>query len=136
MPLASVTYTFQDPSGKPLADGTVTFRLNTDAVAGTDQISAGRLIKAALDSSGSCTIELWGNNTMLPAGTVYIVKAYTAEGQLAWEGQLTAGPPLWLSTLTYGVAYHVVYAGNVYRALLENFDKEPDTNPTFWALVV
>ena len=87
--LVAASYNFQDPSGAPLANGTVTFRLSTDVMAGSVQLSASRLVKASLDSGGNLAINLWPNNQMTPTGTVYIVKAYTALGQLVWEGELT-----------------------------------------------
>ena len=87
----SVTLTFQDPSGQPLALGSVTFRLQVDISTFADngpQISAGRLTTATLDSSGSCTVLLWPNNLLAPA-SIYFLTAYTAEGQPAWRGELT-----------------------------------------------
>jgi hypothetical protein len=82
------TLSFQDPSGNPLVGGEVTFRLTTDmsASVGTGpQVSAGIVIKGTLDDTGSITISLWPNT----AGSIYIVTAYTAEGQPAWSGSLT-----------------------------------------------
>jgi hypothetical protein len=87
----SVTFNFQDPAGRPLALGSVTFRLQVDISTFSDsgpQISAGRLVTASLDSSGSCTVLLWPNNLLAPA-SIYFVVAYTAQGQPAWRGELT-----------------------------------------------
>lgn len=81
---------FQSPDGTPLALGYVTFRLNTDgAVPGTNaQVSAGVITTAMLDSNGNIagTVYLWPNSYLLPA-TVYIIKAYTASGNLCWESE-------------------------------------------------
>lgn len=85
-------FTFQDPAGNPLAGGRVEFRLNVDistAASSGSQICAGRTATATLDSNGSCTVSLWPNGTLLPSGSVYVVTAYTALGQLAWSGQMT-----------------------------------------------
>ncbi len=87
----SVSLTFQDPSGTPLALGSVTFRLQVDISTFANsgpQVSAGRVVTAALDSSGSCTVLLWPNNLLAPA-SIYFVTAYTAQGQPVWRGELT-----------------------------------------------
>jgi hypothetical protein len=82
---------FQDPAGNPLAGGSVTFDLSFDlsaAVSGGPQVSAGRTVTATLDNTGTCIVNLWPNS-LQPSGSVYFVKAYAADGQPAWEGQLT-----------------------------------------------
>lgn len=95
MPLPTqqlVVLNFQDASGNPLAVGYVLFRLSVDisaAQATGPQIVAGRVVKAMLDSTGTCNVFLWPNADLLPAGSVYFVEAYTAHGQLAWQGELT-----------------------------------------------
>lgn len=87
-----VTFTFQDPSGAPLAGGSVVLQLSSDiatsVVAGV-QILAGRQVTGTLDSNGSCTLNLWPNSVMFPSGVVYFVSAYTASGLLVWSGELT-----------------------------------------------
>jgi hypothetical protein len=114
--LVAASYNFQDPSGAPLANGTVTFRLSTDVMAGSVQLSASRLVKASLDSGGNLAINLWPNNQMTPAGTVYIVKAYTALGQLVWEGELTVTdntvPSFLLLETSHGRAYDFLLLEN------------------------
>jgi len=88
----SVTLTFVDPADTPLAGGSVHIMLSVDistVAANGPQISAQRVVKATLDGSGSCTVLLWPNNLLSPAGSVYFVTAYTALGQHAWSGQLT-----------------------------------------------
>ena len=84
---------FQLPNGTPLAYGYVTFRLNTDAKAEDSQISSGRIVTFPLDENGDLSGYIWPNDIMVPNDTVYIAKAYTSIGQLAWEAQLhiTAG---------------------------------------------
>ena len=86
-----VTVTFQDPSGTPIADGSVTFSLNIDiSAAASDgpQIAAGRIVTATLDSSGSATVDLWPND-LISTGSVYFVEAFSAQGEPAWNGQMT-----------------------------------------------
>ena len=88
----SVTLVFQDPAGNPLANGKVTFRLQVDistATSGGPQVSAGRLVTANLDTTGSATVLLWPNSSTFPADSVYFVKAYTSLGLLAWSGTMT-----------------------------------------------
>lgn len=83
---------FQDALGNPLAFGYLTVRLVTDAVASDgSQVVAGRLVKVPLDGSGliSGSAEFWPCDQLTPAGT-YVIKAYTAKGQLAWQTEKTA----------------------------------------------
>jgi len=93
MPLTqSVTITFQDPGGNPLAGGNVTFRLSYDisnATAGGVQVSAGIVTSATLDNSGSCTVTLYRTDTLIPLGAIYFVEAYTVEGQPVYSSQMT-----------------------------------------------
>lgn len=93
MAKVSFTLVFQDPSGQPLAGGSVTLRLNTDASVSNSQIVAGRLVIATLDTNGSATVTIWPNDQLDPAGTVYFVDAYCANGQPAWRGQMTFTTP-------------------------------------------
>lgn len=81
----SVILVFQLPSGAPLANGTVTFQLSSDMVVDSLQISAGRVVSGNLDDTGAITVALWPNT----GGTVYFVKASTADGALAYDSQLT-----------------------------------------------
>lgn len=98
MAVQFTVFTFQDATGAPLAGGRMTIRLNTDA--STDsalgpQVVAGRLSAVTLDNTGSCSIPLWPNDQLSPPNTVYLVKAYTVLGQLAWSGPVivvTGGP--------------------------------------------
>jgi hypothetical protein len=87
-----VTLVFQDPAGNPIANGSVRIRLQVDvstATSGGPQVSAGRMLEASLDASGSVTISLWPNSTTVPANSVYFLTAYTALGQPVWKGELT-----------------------------------------------
>lgn len=81
--------TFVDPSNKPLANGYVTFRLNTDGVTAGGQISAGIITKRTLDISGALSDStIIPNNEMTPTNTFYFAKAYAADGQKVWEAEL------------------------------------------------
>jgi hypothetical protein len=80
---------FVDSSNNPLANGLLTLRLNTDAQLSGDQISAERIVNIPLDSSGAMSQNISRNDLMVPAGTVYFAKAYTAKGQLVWQQELS-----------------------------------------------
>jgi hypothetical protein len=89
---------FQAPNGVPLAGGYVTFRLNTDAVAGGSQISAGRIVTFDLDLNGNLAGYIWPNDQMTPNDTVYFVQAFTAAGQLVWNAELhITSPSIWVT---------------------------------------
>src|SRR5208282_733523 len=75
---------FQDAGGHPLAYGTVTFTLSTDAVALDSQISAGRMTSFTLDANGNLSCYIWPSDQLVP-NTTYRVKAYEADGQLCFE---------------------------------------------------
>jgi hypothetical protein len=84
---------FQDALGHPLALGYLTFRLNTDAVtSGNQQVVAGRIVRVDLDVNGliNGAALFWPNTDLTPIDTVYIVKAYKANGQLVWENRSAA----------------------------------------------
>jgi hypothetical protein len=89
-----VVLTFFDPAGNPLAGGSVRITLSADistATSGGPQVTAQRTVVATLDDNGIVIVNLWPNSTLSPTGTVYFVQAFTAEGQPAWDGQLTVG---------------------------------------------
>lgn len=80
---------FQDALGNPLALGYLLFMLSQDAqVNGSTQIAAGFTVKIDLDSGGNITSSpaqsIWPNDVLSPAGTFYLVSAYSANGQLVW----------------------------------------------------
>jgi hypothetical protein len=89
-----VVLAFFDPAGNPLAGGSVRITLSADistASSGGPQVTAQRTVAVTLDDNGTAVVSLWPNSTLSPAGTVYFVQAFTAEGQPAWDGQLTVG---------------------------------------------
>jgi hypothetical protein len=116
----SYTFLFQAPSGAPLALGSVRFRLNTDAstaTAGGVQIAAQRIVTAALDSSGEATVSLWANTDLSPAGTVYVIQAFTAEGELVWQGEATLTPQNFI--MQEDTTSFILLEGSVTDALLQ-----------------
>lgn len=87
-----IIMSFQDPSGNPIANGTVTVRLQVDisaATSGGPQVSAGRIVSVLLDDTGTGNFLLWPNDVTFPAGSVYFLKCYTSLGQPVWSGELT-----------------------------------------------
>lgn len=82
---------FQDALGNRLAFGYLTCRLNIDGVTDdNDQVAAGRVVTVPLDNFGNIdgTVSLWPNEQLSP-DTVYLVKAYSAEGQLVWRSEIS-----------------------------------------------
>ncbi len=85
---------FQDAQGNPLANGYLTFRLNTDAMVANSpniQVGAGRVVNVTLGLDGNVygAFPIWGNDVLQPSGTVYIVHGYSAAGELVWNNQMT-----------------------------------------------
>src|SRR5208282_6844498 len=81
---------FQDCAGNPFVYGYLTFRLNSDARAGKFQINSGRIVTVPLDANGNVqgAVYLWPNDQMTP-DTVYILKVYSANGQMVMNTQVT-----------------------------------------------
>jgi hypothetical protein len=52
---------------------------------GSLQISAGQIVSGTLDDNGTITIALWPNTS----GTIYFVKAYASNGELAYDSEMT-----------------------------------------------
>ncbi len=82
---SAISYNFQSLSGEPIANGTVTFTLSTDAMVSDSQINAGRVATFTLDANGNLSGYIWANDHLTPANTTYRVKVYTAQGQLVFE---------------------------------------------------
>ena len=78
---------FQNPSGTPLAFGTLKVRLLEDVNLGDSQICAGRVVSFPLDANGDVLSgSLW-------AGALYVFTAYTAQGQPVWSMQVAFDYP-------------------------------------------
>lgn len=85
---------FADSSGNPVANGSMTLRLNVDAnIASGGQVCAGITTTVPLDASGnvSGSVSVWPNDQLVPINTnltsYYIVNVYTALGQLVYGPQ-------------------------------------------------
>lgn len=92
MALTTVSFTFQDPSGAPLAGGRVELHLNYDistSTSGGVQVVGGRTITETLDNNGSASPLVWPNDQLFPANSVYFVTAYSSVGQPVWSGEVT-----------------------------------------------
>jgi hypothetical protein len=90
-PLTPVVLNFQDPSGAPLANGSVQLRLTQDAsseFAGGPQIAAGKIIVAQLDVDGSVTVNLRATEGLVPEVN-YQAQAFTEQGLPCWRGSFT-----------------------------------------------
>jgi len=85
----NTSFTFLDPAGNPVANGTLELRLNVDASANGKQVSAGRRIVASLDITGSCNLNLWTNDVLSPSGTCYRGEVKTAQGLPVWKAHFT-----------------------------------------------
>lgn len=84
---------YQDAAGNVLKNGYVTFRLNKDALVGNVQVSSKILVTLPMDANGDLSGSIWPNDQMNPIDTVYFVRAYTAQGELAWEQELYITSP-------------------------------------------
>jgi hypothetical protein len=88
---------FQDALGNALSNGYLIFQLQHDAVAsGTGQIVGNISVKVPLDVNGyiqgtvtGAAVFIWPNNVLLPAGGTYLIHAYNASNQLAWDNPQT-----------------------------------------------
>jgi hypothetical protein len=89
-PATYITETFGDPAGRPIADGTLVLNLTTDAVSSDgSQVCAGREVTIPLDANGTAALTIYPNDKLLPIGTTYFAKVFTAKGQPVWEKELT-----------------------------------------------
>lgn len=89
----TVVLNFLDASGDPIANGRVDIQLQQDISAGTNggpQVAAGRVVSAALDSTGTAVVNLWPTVGMSPSA-VYFLRAFSSKGQPVWSGQITVG---------------------------------------------
>lgn len=75
--------TFTTPDGNPLSFGYLIIRLSKDArTPDNGQLGAQITSRVNLDVNGviAGSPTFWGNSAMIPADTVYILDAYTAQG--------------------------------------------------------
>jgi hypothetical protein len=75
---------FTDAEGNDLSDGFLLINISTDVQTPTGQLGANQKVRVQLDGSGSVsgTPLFWPNASLLPLGTVYLLRAYTNAGQL------------------------------------------------------
>ena len=91
MPTPNLTLengSFVDFEGNPLANGYLLMELSHDEQysASNYQVVAGLKIKITLDASGNInpTVKVFSNDTLLPVGSYYIVRAFRSDGANAW----------------------------------------------------
>lgn len=84
-----VPFNFQTAKGQPLANGRVVVRLDIPSAVVTDvgEIAGLRVVSGILDNNGSATLHLWANDVIQPT-SLYLVRAYSEEGQLVWQGTI------------------------------------------------
>ena len=74
---------FQDASGTAIANGSISFQLSAPAVvSATGQVVQNQTVTYSLDSTGNIAAnsKLWGNDSLTPNGTFYIVSVATSNG--------------------------------------------------------
>ena len=79
----TITGTFVDPQGNPLANGYLVMRLSHDGQSGTpNQVVSGLTQRITLNSSGQINpaVAIYSNTGLLPANTFYRVTVYAADG--------------------------------------------------------
>jgi len=80
---------FQDSLGNVAANGTIEFELSQDCTVNTSTlVCGGRKMTISLNSSGSIpsspTYSVWNNDQLTPSTSLYLVRVYSAQGQLIW----------------------------------------------------
>jgi hypothetical protein len=98
---------FQSIIGQNLVNGYLVFVLNQDAVANSSvQICAGYTVTIQLDDSGNAVSlpaqTIWGNDSLSPSNTFYMISGYSAGGQLVWgpnPGVITGTSPVSINTI-------------------------------------
>jgi hypothetical protein len=91
VPQQYYSVSFFQANGQPLANGYITIQLNTDATVTSTgpQIVAGRILNIPLDNNGYANFLIWPNSQLSPSNTVYLLRAYSLQGELAWSGQFS-----------------------------------------------
>lgn len=77
--------TFKAADGTPLRNGSILLAIDDDVQAPDGSICRGMTVLQLLDNSGVVVSvpQVWANADLLPAGSHYILSAYTANGELA-----------------------------------------------------
>src|SRR6266576_5492719 len=107
----TITGTFVDPQGNPLANGYLVLRLSHDGQSGApNQVVAGLSQRITLNSSGqiSPAVAIYSNTGLLPANSFYLVRVYAADGtEVVPLSKITipnTPTPVNLATLTWSSA--------------------------------
>jgi len=107
----TITATFVDPQGNPLANGYLVMRLSHDGQSATpNQVVSGLTQRVTLNSSGqiSPAVAIYSNTGLLPANTFYRITVYAADGAEVVPVSAVTIPntptPVDLATLTWGPA--------------------------------
>lgn len=93
------TITFVDPSGKPIANGTLRVHLNADAKGGSSQVSS-KVFNIPLDANGvadTSSVKLpssLSNGFGTNQSPVYVVEVYSATGELVFGPNSINSPVL------------------------------------------
>jgi hypothetical protein len=107
-PDQTITGTFQNPQGNPLANGYLIMRLSHDGQSGApSQVVSGLSQRINLTANGQINpaVAIYSNTGLLPANTFYHVRAYDANGtEVIPLSQITipnTPTPVDLATLTW-----------------------------------
>ena len=107
----TITATFTDPQGNPLANGYLVMQLSHDGQSGTpNQVVSGLKQRVTLNASGqiSPAVAIYSNTGLLPANTFYRITVYAADGTEVIPVSAITIPnspnPVDLATLTWGEA--------------------------------
>lgn len=85
--MKTISGTFQDSTGAPLAGGRIFFKLSQDAVAiGASQV-APSLVSFNLSNSGAFSGQIWFNDELSPSGTTYSVSVLAQGGALVYGSE-------------------------------------------------
>jgi hypothetical protein len=100
----TITGTFLNAQGVPLANGYLVFQLSHDGKSGTpNQVVSGLNLRVTLNSNGqiSPAVAIYSNTGLLPAGSFYFVTVYAEDGA---EAIPRSNNPVSLAALTWGPA--------------------------------
>lgn len=108
----TITGTFINPLGEPLANGYLVLRLSHDGQSGTpNQVVSGITQRITLNSSGQINpaVAVYSNTGLTPSGSYYLIRVFASDGTLAVPLSQVTIPntpnPVDLSTLTWTPAY-------------------------------
>ena len=99
----TITGTFVDPQGNPLANGYLVMRLSHDGQSATpNQVVSSLTQRVTLNSSGQIgpAVAIYSNTGLLPANTFYRITVYAADGPKSsrcpqLQSQIRQRPLIW-----------------------------------------